>query len=72
LAYAATHIRVSVCHAWGPDGGDPELGGSFLDHYNDQNAHIAPSTLRAAIDMLNPKTAADADFGQPVGNAVRK
>jgi integrase len=31
-------------------------------------AHVAPSTLRFAIDMLNPKTAAHADFGQPVGN----
>ncbi|HUO50265.1 MAG TPA: tyrosine-type recombinase/integrase [Candidatus Paceibacterota bacterium] len=31
-------------------------------------AHLAPSTLRAAIDMLNPKTALNADFGQPVGN----
>lgn len=31
-------------------------------------AHLAPSTLRMAIDMLNPKTAASADFGQPVGN----
>jgi site-specific recombinase XerD len=30
-------------------------------------AHLAPSTLRAAIDMLNPKTAVDADFGQPMG-----
>jgi len=32
-------------------------------------AHVAPSTLRSAIDMLNPKTAAHTDFGQPVGNA---
>jgi integrase len=31
-------------------------------------AHVAPSTLRAAIDMLNPKGLVDADFGQPVGN----
>jgi integrase len=31
-------------------------------------AHLAPSTLRAAIDMLNPKTAFSASFGQPVGN----
>jgi SWI2/SNF2 ATPase/Phage integrase family len=31
-------------------------------------AHVVPSTLRAAIDMLNPKTAVNADFGQPVGN----
>jgi integrase len=31
-------------------------------------AHVAPSTLRAAIDMLDPKTAINADFGQPVGN----
>jgi integrase len=31
-------------------------------------AHVAPSTLRTAIDMLNPKRFADADFGQPVGN----
>jgi integrase len=31
-------------------------------------AHVAPSTLRAAIDMLDPKTARYADFGQPVGN----
>lgn len=28
-------------------------------------AHMAPSTLRAAIDMLNPKAMIDADFGQP-------
>ena len=32
-------------------------------------AHLAPSTLRAAIDMLNPKQALEAGFGQPVGNA---
>jgi integrase len=31
-------------------------------------AHVAPSTMRAAIDLLNPKTAVCADFGQPVGN----
>jgi site-specific recombinase XerD len=31
-------------------------------------AHAAPSTLRAAIDMLNPKMAVNANFGQPVGN----
>jgi integrase len=31
-------------------------------------AHVAPSTLRTAIDMLNPKTAVQADFGQPAGN----
>jgi integrase len=32
-------------------------------------AHLAPSTLRAAVDMLNPKTALSANFGQPAGNA---
>ena len=31
-------------------------------------AHLAPSTLRSAIDMLNPRTMAGVDFGQPVGN----
>lgn len=31
-------------------------------------AHLAPSTLRSAIDMLNPKNVIGADFGQPVGN----
>lgn len=31
-------------------------------------AHVAPSALRSAIEMLNPKTAVIADFGQPVGN----
>jgi integrase len=31
-------------------------------------AHLAPSTLRTAIDMLNPKTAFSGSFGQPVGN----
>jgi integrase len=44
-------------------------------------AHVAPSTLRSAIEMLNPKTMIDANFGQPVvnhwqelqnGNAIRK
>jgi integrase len=30
-------------------------------------AHVAPSTLRAAIDMLNPE-GVPVDFGQPVGN----
>ena len=30
--------------------------------------HLAPSTLRAAIDMLNPKMMAESDFGQPVVN----
>lgn len=28
-------------------------------------AHMAPSTLRVAIDMLNPKTMIGSDFGQP-------
>ena len=32
-------------------------------------AHLAPSTLSSAIDMLNPKTMLSASFGQPVGNA---
>jgi integrase len=31
-------------------------------------AHVAPSTLRSAIEMLNPKTLVGTDFGQPVGN----
>jgi len=31
-------------------------------------AHLAPSELRKAIDMLNPKTAFSAEFGQPVVN----
>lgn len=31
-------------------------------------AHVAPSTLRDAINMLNPKTAYSGTFGQPVGN----
>ncbi len=31
-------------------------------------AHVAPSMLRTAIDMLNPKTQLNQTFGQPVGN----
>jgi integrase len=31
-------------------------------------AHVAPSVLRSAIDMLNPKTMIDASLGQPVVN----
>lgn len=31
-------------------------------------AHVAPSTLRAAIDMLSPATSIRPDLGQPVGN----
>jgi integrase len=31
-------------------------------------AHVAPSTLRTAIDMLNPKSLVNTDFGQPVVN----
>ncbi len=31
-------------------------------------AHVAPSTLRSAIDLLNPKCVLSVDFGQPVGN----
>ncbi len=30
--------------------------------------HLAPSTLRKAIDMLNPKRMISEEFGQPVGN----
>ena len=30
-------------------------------------AHVAPSTLRVAIDMLNPKRMLDADFGHYLG-----
>jgi len=31
-------------------------------------SHMAPSTLRSAIDLLNPKRMLDSDFGQPVVN----
>jgi integrase len=31
-------------------------------------AHLAQSTLRTAIDLLNPRTALSVRFGQPVGN----
>ena len=31
-------------------------------------AHVAPSMLRDAIDMMNPKTQPGHTFGQPVGN----
>jgi integrase len=31
-------------------------------------SHVVPSALRSAIEVLNPKNAAIADFGQPVGN----
>jgi integrase len=31
-------------------------------------AHVAPSTLRIAIEMLNPKSLANENFGQPVVN----
>jgi integrase len=31
-------------------------------------AHVAPSTLRAAIKLVNPRTAEAASRGQPVGN----
>jgi integrase len=31
-------------------------------------AHVAPSTLRAAIDMLNPKTMVGTELGHPAGN----
>lgn len=31
-------------------------------------AHVAPSTLRTAIEMLNPKAMITTDFGQPVVN----
>jgi len=31
-------------------------------------AHLAPSTLRAAIDMLSPNQTLHANFGQPVVN----
>ena len=32
-------------------------------------SHMSPSTLRAAIDMLNPNTLQITELGQPVGNA---
>ena len=31
-------------------------------------SHVAPSALRSAIELLNPKNAVTADFGHPVGN----
>lgn len=31
-------------------------------------AHVAPSMLRSAIDLLNPKTVVSGGFGQLVGN----
>lgn len=34
-------------------------------------SHVAPSALRSAIEMLNPRNAM-ADFGQPVGNQWQK
>lgn len=35
-------------------------------------AHVAPSTLRSAIDLLNPKMVPFSRFGQPVGNQWRE
>ncbi len=35
-------------------------------------AHVAPSAMRTAIDLANPRTAGEAEVGQPVGNAWRK
>ena len=32
-------------------------------------AHVAPSSLRAAIELLQPKAVGSANFGQPAGNA---
>jgi hypothetical protein len=31
-------------------------------------AHVAPSALRTAIELANPRTATAASIGQPVGN----
>src|SRR5262249_26553503 len=31
-------------------------------------SHVAPSALRSAIEILNPKNASLADLGQPAGN----
>ncbi|HEY4941889.1 MAG TPA: tyrosine-type recombinase/integrase [Rhizomicrobium sp.] len=31
-------------------------------------AHVAPSALRTAIELANPRTAGTANYGQPVGN----
>ena len=31
-------------------------------------AHVAPSTLRSAVDLLSPKIVSPVNFGQPVGN----
>jgi integrase len=31
-------------------------------------AHVAPSTLRTAVDLLSPRTALSENLGQPVGN----
>ena len=34
-------------------------------------AHVAPSTLRSAVDLLSPKIVSPISFGQPVGNQWR-
>jgi hypothetical protein len=34
-------------------------------------AHVAPSALRTAIELANPRTAGAPNFGQPVSNRWR-
>lgn len=43
------------------------LGHSSVD-MTMRYAHLAPSTMRTAIDLLNPSWALSKEFGQPVGN----
>ena len=45
-----------------------ELLGHSCINMTMRYSHVAPSALRSAIEFLNPKNAALADFGQPVVN----
>ena len=59
----ATHLAMGSA----PLNGVQNLMGHSTINMTMRYAHCAPSTLRAAIDMLNPVAALRADSGHPVG-----
>ena len=64
MAHAAAHLRVTLGNAWSSARSVQALLGHSNITTTMRYAHLAPSTLRTAIDLLVPQMLS----GQPAGN----